>query len=92
MFFPDGSNFTVKDVVSSFQYFKPTSAFRTQFDYDNLLYIVAGEVIARASGMSYELFVQKRIIEPIQMKNSFVGSLLKDKSNLATPHFSESQT
>ena len=92
MFFPDGSNFTVKDVVSSFQYFKPTSAFRTQFDYDNLLYIVAGEVIARASGMSYELFVQKRIIEPIQMKNSFVGSLLKDKSNLATPHSSESGT
>ncbi|MEO6252783.1 MAG: serine hydrolase [Ferruginibacter sp.] len=92
MFFPDGSNFTIKDVVSSFQHFKPVSAFRTKFDYDNLLYIVAGEVIARASGMSYEAFVQKRIIEPLQMNNSFVGSLLKDKSNLATPHSSESGT
>ena len=28
MFFPDGSNFTVKDVLTSFQYFKPVSAFR----------------------------------------------------------------
>lgn len=92
MFFPDGSNFTINDVVSSFQHFKPVSAFRTKFDYDNLLYIVAGEVIARASGMSYELFVQKRIIEPLQMNNSFVGSLLKDRSNLATPHSSESGT
>jgi CubicO group peptidase (beta-lactamase class C family) len=92
MFFPDGSNFTIKDVVSSFQHFKPVSAFRTKFDYDNLLYIVAGEVIARASGMSYELFVQKRIIEPLQMNNSFTGSLQKDKSNLATPHSSESGT
>ena len=92
MFFPDGSNFTIKDVVTSFQYFTPMSAFRTKFDYDNLLYIVAGEVIARASGMSYELFVQKRIIEPLQMNNSFVGSLLKDKSNQATPHSSESGT
>jgi CubicO group peptidase (beta-lactamase class C family) len=92
MFFPDGSNFTVKDVVTSFQHFKPVSAFRTQFDYDNLLYIVAGEVIARASGMSYESFVQNRIIEPLQMNNSFVGSLLKDKSNLSTPHSSESGT
>ena len=55
MFFPDGSNFTVKDVVTSFQHFKPVSAFRTQFDYDNLLYIVAGEVIARVSGMSLSL-------------------------------------
>lgn len=92
MFFPDGSNFTIKDVVTGFQHFKPVSAFRTKFDYDNLLYIVAGEVIARAGGMSYELFVQKRIIEPLQMNNSFVGSLLKDKSNLATPHSSESGT
>ena len=92
MFFPDGSNFTIKDVVSSFQHFKPVSAFRTKFDYDNLLYIVAGEVIARASGMNYELFVQKRIIEPLQMNNTFVGSLLRDKNNLATPHSSESGT
>ncbi len=90
MFFPDGSNFTMKDVLTSFQYFKPASAFRTKYDYDNLLYIVAGEVIARASGMSYEAFVQKRIIEPLQMKNTFVGSLMKDKHNLATPHSSVS--
>jgi CubicO group peptidase (beta-lactamase class C family) len=89
MFFPDGSDFTIKDVLSCFQYFKPVSAFRTKFDYDNLLYMVAGEVIARASGMSYELFVQKRIIETLQMNNSFVGYLQKNKSNLATPHSSE---
>ena len=92
MFFPDGSDFTIKDVVSCFQYFKPVSAFRTKFDYDNLLYMVAGEVIARASGMSYELFVQKRIIEPLQMNNTFVGSLQNDKRNLAAPHSSESGT
>lgn len=90
MFFPDGSNFTIKDVVKSFQHFQPVSAFRTKFDYDNLLYIVAGEVIARVSGMSYELFVQKRIIEPLQMNNTYVGSLLKSKTNLANPHSSES--
>jgi CubicO group peptidase (beta-lactamase class C family) len=92
MFFPDGTNFTIQDVVSCFQYFKPVSAFRTQFDYDNLLYMVAGEVIARASGMSYEMFVQQRIIEPLEMNNSFVGSVQKDKSNLAAPHSSESGT
>ncbi|MDA6069009.1 serine hydrolase [Flavobacterium sp. AC] len=93
MFFPDGSNYTVKDIVTSFQYFKPVSPFRTKFDYDNLLYVVAGEVIARVSGMSYEAFVQKRIIDPLQMKNSFAGaSLITDKSNYATPHSSDSGT
>ncbi len=92
MFFPDGSNFNIKDVLTSFQYFKPVSAFRTQFDYDNLLYIVAGEIIARVSGMSYEEFVQKRIVTTLQMDHTFVGSLLKDKNNLAAPHSSESGT
>jgi len=92
MFFPDGTDFTINDVLSCFQYFKPVSAFRTQFDYDNLLYMVAGEVIARASGMSYEVFVQKRIIEPLEMNNSFVGSLQKEISNSAAPHSSESGT
>jgi CubicO group peptidase (beta-lactamase class C family) len=93
MFFPDGSDFSIKDVVSSFQHFKPVSAFRTKYDYDNLLYIVAGEVIARISGMSYDEFVQKRIIEPLQMNNTFVSShLMKNKNNLSTPHSSESGT
>jgi CubicO group peptidase (beta-lactamase class C family) len=32
MFFPDGTDFTINDVVTSFQHFKPVSAFRTQFD------------------------------------------------------------
>lgn len=90
MFFPDGSNFTIEDVIINFQHFKPVSAFRTQFDYDNLLYIVAGEVIAKVSGITYEEFVQKRIITPLQMNHTFVGRLLKDKSNLAVPHSSES--
>lgn len=93
MFFPDGTNFTIKDVLTSFQHFKPVSAFRTKWDYDNLLYVVAGEIIARVSGMSYEEFVQKRIIAPLQMNNTFVGSsLIKDTSNFAVSHSSESGT
>jgi hypothetical protein len=54
--------------------------------------MVAGEVIARASGMSYELFVQKRIIEPLQMNHTLVGQVCKNQNNLATPHSSESGT
>ncbi|TYA52517.1 serine hydrolase [Formosa maritima] len=87
MFFPDGSDFNIDDLLSAFQYFKPVSAFRTQFDYDNLLYLVAGELIARVSGMSWETFIATRIFEPLNMENSFAGlSLIKDTGNLASPH------
>lgn len=92
MFIPDGSDFTVKDVISSFQHFKPQSAFRTRFDYDNLLYIVAGEVIARVSGMSYECFIKKRIFTPLKMDDSFIGRPEKNTNNLALPHSSKSGT
>ena len=90
MIFPDGSDFTMEDIVSSFQYFKPTSAFRTQFDYDNLLYLVAGEVIARVSGETWEEYVQVNIIDKLEMKNSFTRMAEADKrKNVADPHSSE---
>ncbi|WP_452232027.1 serine hydrolase [Lacinutrix sp. MEBiC02595] len=87
MIFPDGSDFTMDDLLSSFQYFKPVSAFRTQFDYDNLLYLVAGELIARKSGMTWEAFIQERIFKPLNMDNSYASlKQVTDKSNLASPH------
>lgn len=87
MFFPDGSDFTVKDVLNSFQYQKPVSAFRTKFDYDNLLYIVAGEVVARVSGMPWSTFVETKIMKPLGMNRSAgVYQTLKDKKNVAAPH------
>lgn len=87
MFFPDGSDFTIDDLLSSFQYFKPVSAFRTKWDYDNLLYLVAGELIARKSGVTWEEFIRTRIFEPLGMDNTYpsLESML-DKSNLASPH------
>jgi CubicO group peptidase (beta-lactamase class C family) len=89
--FPDSNNFTMKDILNNFQYLKPVSAFRTKWDYDNMLYMVAGEVIARVSGMSYEAFVQKRILEPLQLNNTYSSmAAMKDKSNLAMPHIEES--
>lgn len=93
MIFPDSSDFKIQDVVKSFQYFKPVSAFRTQFDYDNQLYIVAGEIIARTSGMSWENFVQKHIMTPIEMNASYSSLAgMKDKTNLSSAHSSESGT
>lgn len=87
MIFPDGSDFTMDDLLSSFQHFKPVSAFRTKFDYDNLLYLVAGELTARVSGMSWENFIETNILDSLQMNNTYPAlSMMKDKSNLASPH------
>lgn len=87
MIWPDRNNFTTEDIILNLQYLKPVSAFRTKYDYDNLLYIVAGEVVHRASGMSWCDFIENRIMKPLQMHNS-AGSFLrlKDTSNVIAPH------
>lgn len=90
MLFPDGSDFTLKDVLSSFQYFEPQSAFRTKFDYDNLLYLIAGEIIARVAGESWEAYVKKRIFDRLKMDNTYSSLVgIKNKRNLARPHSTE---
>jgi CubicO group peptidase (beta-lactamase class C family) len=87
MFWPDSSDFSVKDIIRNLRYLKPVSGFRTKYDYDNLMYIVAGEIIARVSGVSWEEFVEVRIMKPLQMDNSAASyERLKDKSNVIDPH------
>lgn len=87
MFWPGGTDFTPKDVVENLQYLKPVSAFRTKYDYDNLLYIVAGEVIQKASGKSWCDFIEERIMKPLEMNNSAASFVrLKDTTNVITPH------
>ncbi len=87
MMFPDGSNFTKKDIIHNLRYLKPVSAFRTKYDYDNNLYIVAGEVAERASGIKWEDLVEQRIMKPLGMQKSAASLYrLKDNSNNVRPH------
>lgn len=87
MIWPDGHNFTADDIVKNIHYLKPVSAFRTKYDYDNLLYVIAGEVIEKVSGKSWCDFVEERIMKPIGMNNSAASwSRLKDTTNTIVPH------
>jgi CubicO group peptidase (beta-lactamase class C family) len=67
MFFPDSSDFTLKDIIYNLRFLPQVSEFRTKYDYDNNLYIVAGEVVARVSGISWDEFVEKNIFNPLGM-------------------------
>lgn len=87
MIWPGANDFTSSDIIHNLQFLKPVSAFRTKFDYDNLLYTVAGKVIEKVSGKSWTDFIEQRIMQPLEMKNS-AGSFatLKDTTNVIAPH------
>jgi CubicO group peptidase (beta-lactamase class C family) len=44
----------------------------TSWEYSNSGYVVLGLIVAKASGMRYRDFLQKRIFDPVGMKNSVV--------------------
>src|SRR2546423_865548 len=47
---------------------RPASSFRSRSAYDNILYIVAGEVVAAVGGTTWEAFVRDRLLRPLGMK------------------------
>jgi len=76
-----------EEVVRAMRHLKPSSSFRSEFDYDNLLYIVAGEVISRVSGMQFEDFVEQRLLFPLGMKDCRATlSRTARRAQKATPH------
>jgi CubicO group peptidase (beta-lactamase class C family) len=87
MIFPDANTTTLPQLIHNLRYLKKTSSFRSKFDYDNLLYIVAGEVIARISKMSYEDFLEQRIMKPLGMEASAASVYrLKKGGNIIDGH------
>ncbi|HHL41982.1 MAG TPA: serine hydrolase, partial [Hellea balneolensis] len=86
MLWPEPSGFSRQEIIHNLRYLKPVSSFRSKYAYDNLLYIVAGEVVARASGTTWENFVQTKILDPLEMP-CFAGEIKKaDLKNVAIPY------
>jgi len=87
MMWPGEPSFTREDIIHNLRYLKQTSPFRTKYDYDNLLYIVAGVVVEKVSGMSWEEFVEERIMRPLGMDHSAASfKRINDGSNVIDAH------
>jgi CubicO group peptidase (beta-lactamase class C family) len=87
MIWPDSSSVTKSQLIHNLRYLKPVSSFRAQYDYDNLMFIVAGDIITRVSGMPYEDFIESRIMKPLGMTETADSWYrLKNKSNIIDGH------
>ncbi len=85
MLFPP-SDFTRAEIIHNLRYFQPASSFRSKFAYDNLLYIVAGELIPAVTGISWENFVQTRILDRLGGGCKATLSMAAGNRNVAAPH------
>ncbi len=53
---------------------EPVTGFRERHSYSNVGFAIAGEVVARVSGMSWEEFVTQRILQPLGMSSSYAST------------------
>ena len=80
------TNRSTKDVIERLQYLPVTNRFRNQYGYQNTMYMVAGEVLEKVSGQSWEEYIKSNILEPLKMKSTAInGSELKKKQDIAYP-------
>ncbi len=68
MIWPQPSGFSVNEIIHNIRYLQPQYGFREQYAYSNVMYITAGEIIAKVSGESYAKFLQSRIFTPLNMQ------------------------
>lgn len=87
MLWPEPNDFTRDDILHNLRYFEPVSSFRSKYAYDNLLYIIAGELIPAITGQSWEEFVDERIFGALHADRCFAGKMSRRNiKNVAAPH------
>jgi CubicO group peptidase (beta-lactamase class C family) len=82
-----GTTRSREEIVRSVRRLAPSSSFRTHFQYQNLMYITAGEVVHQVTGQSWDDVIKARIFGPLGMNQS--NTSVRDLAglpNVATPH------
>jgi CubicO group peptidase (beta-lactamase class C family) len=60
---------------------------RERFEYNNLMYMAAGEIIRAVSGFEWADFIRQRLFQPLGMTSSVMDlASLRERSNLASAH------
>jgi CubicO group peptidase (beta-lactamase class C family) len=90
MLWPEPNAFTRADIIHGLRYIKPGYSFRSKYQYDNLLYVVAGEVAAAAGGAPYETLMHREVFQPLGLDRCQVGQWNRDAvGDVAEPHYRE---
>ncbi len=81
------------DIAKRMQYAPQAYSLRGGYTYQNVMYLVAGKVIERVSGMSWEKFMADRVFSPLGMKSTFPNlALSRSYQNRSKAHYKIEKT
>src|SRR5262249_932424 len=82
-----GSDYGRDEIIRRARFLKPSWSFRSQFGYQNIMYLTAGQIIPAVTGKSWDDFIKDRFFKPLGMAASSTSvNALKASDNVATPH------
>lgn len=81
------SELSREEVIRGAKDLEPVRGFRSGYGYQNIMYMVAGEVIASVSGMPWEHYIQKEFLTPLGMGRTLTSiEQLDGVSDVSAPH------
>jgi hypothetical protein len=73
--------------VAAVRSIPPASSFRSRYAYNNLMFVVAGQVIAAVTGKAWDDVIRERIFAPLGMSATHISNVgLAPGDNVASPH------
>ena len=83
---------TSAELLGAMRHLEPSRDIRAAWQYNNLCYGVAGLLIERVSGQSYEAFVRARLTDRVGMAVSFTLDDLAASADAARPYMMHEDT
>jgi CubicO group peptidase (beta-lactamase class C family) len=81
------SDLTREQVMEKMSHIVAAYPFRTHWGYTNAAFVVAGQIIPKATGIAWEDFLRTKIFQPLGMTNTLaLSSELSAAKNKALPH------
>ena len=92
MLWPEPNLFTRADIIAGLAHLKPQHSFRSHYAYDNLMYVVAGEVAAAAAARRTKSWCGASCSSRCSMTRCQVGAWDRDGvGNVAQPHMRQGE-
>lgn len=86
LLFVPRSNIPRAEAVRRLRYLKPATSFRSGYAYDNVLYMVAGQLIEAVTGQTWEDYVREHVFAAAGMTSSTTDGRRFQIANRAQPH------
>jgi CubicO group peptidase (beta-lactamase class C family) len=87
-----GSGLSREEILRRIGLVRPTTSFRSTWEYNNIMYLAAGTALGKAAGSSWESVIRERIFAPLGMTGAnFSVSDLAHAPDFVAPHWKDRQ-